>query len=270
MDCLSPAEITARSEEVGYKKATGKMGHTIVAGILAGMFIAIGAVFSLTSIAGLAAGHVPYGIIRFIAGLAFSLGLILVMVAGAELFTGNVMLVSSLLKKKISWLQLFKNWTIIWLANFVWALIVVALVYVGGWYTNGGIGDLAMTVGLHKLDYGFMQAISLGILCNILVCLGVWLAWSGRSTADKVMGIIFPITAFVAGWFEHSVANMFYLPFAYVLKMGGVVAEGVDVSGLTLSNIFIHNLLPVTIGNIIWGAVFLSIAYRYLYSKKSA
>jgi len=119
MDCLSPAEITAKAEEIGYKKATGKIGHTIVAGILAGMFIAIGAVFSLTSIAGLAAGHVPYGIIRFIAGLAFSLGLILVMVAGAELFTGNVMLVSSLLKKKISWFQLFKNWTLIWLANFV-------------------------------------------------------------------------------------------------------------------------------------------------------
>ncbi|AHB41372.1 putative formate transporter 1 [candidate division SR1 bacterium RAAC1_SR1_1] len=269
MDALTPAEITAKAEEVGYKKATGKFSHTLVSGILAGMYIAFGAVFSITSISGLA-GTVPFGIIKFIAGLAFSLGLILVMIAGAELFTGNALLVIARLNKRISGLQMIKNLILIWISNFIGALIVIGLVYVGGWYLfgNGVIGETAMNIGLHKLDYGFMQAVSLGILCNILVCLGVWLAWSGKSTGDKVLGIIFPIIAFVAGGFEHSVANMFYLPFAYLLKISGFAVANVDMSHLTLKYIFVNNLLPVTIGNIIGGAVFVGMAYWWLYGKK--
>ncbi|MDD3262684.1 MAG: formate/nitrite transporter family protein [Candidatus Absconditabacteria bacterium] len=269
MDALSPAEITAKAEEVGYKKANGKFSHTLVSGILAGMYIAFGAVFSITSISGLA-GHIPFGIIKVIAGLAFSLGLILVMVAGAELFTGNALLIISWLNKKISGLQFIKNMILIWSSNFIGALIVVGLVYVGGWYFfgNGIIGETALNIGVHKLDYGFLQALSLGILCNILVCLGVWLAWSGRSTGDKVLGIIFPITAFVAGGFEHSVANMFYLPFAYLLKISGFVVENVDTAHLTLKYIFVNNLLPVTLGNIIGGMIFVGMAYWWLYGRK--
>lgn len=269
MDALTPAEITAKAEEVGYKKATGKFSHTLVSGILAGMYIAFGAVFSITSISGLA-WTVPFGIIKVIAGLAFSLGLILVMIAGAELFTGNALLVIAWLNKKISGLQMIKNLMLIWASNFIGALIVVGLVYVWWWYLfgNGSIGETALNIGVHKLDYGFLQALSLGILCNILVCLGVWLAWSGRSTGDKVLGIIFPITAFVAGGFEHSVANMFYLPFAYILKISGFVVENIDTAHLTLKYIFVNNLLPVTLGNIIGWAVFVGIAYWWLYTKK--
>lgn len=269
MDALTPAEITAKAEEVGYKKATGKFSHTLVSGILAGMYIAFGAVFSITSISGLA-WTVPFGIIKFIAGLAFSLGLILVMIAGAELFTWNALLVIARLNKRISGLQMIKNLILIWISNFIGALIVIGLVYVWWWYLfgNGVIWETAMNIGLHKLDYGFMQAVSLGILCNILVCLGVWLAWSGKSTGDKVLGIIFPIIAFVAGGFEHSVANMFYLPFAYLLKISGFAVANVDMSHLTLKYIFVNNLLPVTIGNIIGGAVFVGMAYWWLYGKK--
>ena len=270
MDCLSPAEITAKAEEVGYKKATGKFWGTAVSGILAGMYIAFGAVFSITSISWLA-GTVPFGLMKVVAGLAFSLGLILVMVAGAELFTWNALLIIALIKRRITLRQSIKNLILIWLFNFIGALIVVALVYVGGRYLmgNGIIGQTALGLGVHKLEYGFMQAFSLGILCNILVCLGVWLAWSGRSTADKVLGIIFPITAFVAGGFEHSVANMFYLPFAYVLKHAGVVSDKLDLSGITLKHIFINNLLPVTLGNIVGWAIFVGMAYWWLYGKNA-
>ena len=269
MDALTPAEITAKAEEVGYKKATGKFSHTLISGILAGMYIAFGAVFSITSISWLA-GHVPFGIIKVIAGLAFSLGLILVMVAGAELFTWNALLIISWLNKRISSLHMIKNLILIWCANFIGALIVVGLVYVWWWYLfgNGIIGETALNIGVHKLDYGFLQALSLGILCNILVCLGVWLAWSWRSTGDKVLGIIFPITAFVAAGFEHVVANMFYLPFAYILKISGFVVENIDVAHLTLKYIFVNNLLPVTLGNIIGWAVFVGIVYWWLYGKK--
>lgn len=269
MDALTPAEITAKAEEVGYKKATGKFSHTLVSGILAGMYIAFGAVFSITSISGLA-WTVPFGIIKFIAGLAFSLGLILVMIAGAELFTWNALLVIARLNKKISGLQMIKNLILIWVSNFIGALIVIGLVYVWWWYLfgNGVVWETALNIWVHKLDYGFMQALSLGILCNILVCLGVWLAWSGRSTGDKVLGILFPIIAFVAGWFEHSVANMFYLPFAYLLKISGFVVANIDMSHLTLKYIFVNNLLPVTLGNIIGWAVFVGMAYWRLYGKR--
>lgn len=269
MDALTPAEITAKADEVGYKKATGKFSHTLVSWILAGMYIAFGAVFSITSISGLA-WTVPFGIIKIIAGLAFSLGLILVMIAGAELFTWNALLIISWLNKKNSGFQMIKNLMLIWCANFIGALIVVGLVYVWGWYLfgNGSIGETALNIGVHKLDYGFVQALSLGILCNILVCLGVWLAWSGRSTGDKVLGIIFPITAFVAWGFEHSVANMFYLPFAYLLKISGFMVENIDTAHLTLKYIFVNNLLPVTLGNIIGWAVFVGMAYWWLHNKK--
>jgi formate transporter len=269
MDALSPAEITSKADDVGYKKATGFLWKSLVSGILAGMYIAFWAMFSITSIAWLA-WSVPFGIIKIIAWLAFSLGLVLVMIAGAELFTGNALLIVSLLNKRISFGQTIKNLTIIWVANFLGALILVGLLTLGGWnfFGNGIIGETLMNIAIHKVEYWFLQAFSLGILCNILVCLGVWLAWSGRSTADKVLGIIFPITAFVAAGFEHSVANMFYLPFAYLLKILWFVPMTIDTSTLTLTSIFAGNLLPVTLGNIVWWAIFVGMAYWYLYHRK--
>lgn len=269
MDALNPAEITSKADETGYKKANGKFTHTLISGILAGMYIAFGAVFSITTIAGLS-WIVPFGIIKLLAWLAFSLGLILVMVAGAELFTWNALLVVTWLNKKITIGQFIKNLILIWGFNFIGALIVVGLVYIWWRYIfgNGIIWETILNIGVHKMDYWFMQAIALGILCNILVCLGVWLAWSGRSTGDKVLGIIFPITAFVAAGFEHVVANMFYLPMAYLLKITWFMVENIDATQLTLKNILLHNMLPVTIGNLIGGAVFVGMAYWSLYGRK--
>lgn len=269
MDALTPAEITDKADEVWYKKANGKISHTLISGILAGMYIAFWAFFSVTSISGLS-GSVPFWIIKVIAWLSFSLGLILVMLAGAELFTWNTLLIVALLNKKITIWKTIKNLILIWSSNFIWALIVVGLLYFWWWHLlwNSVVGDTLVNIGIHKLEYWFFQAFVLGILCNILVCLWVWLAWSWRSTADKVLWIIFPITAFVAAWFEHSVANMFYLPFVYLLKISGFIWSWVNLDVVNLSQIFVHNLLPVTLWNLVWWAVFVGMAYWFLYNKK--
>jgi len=267
MDLFSPADITAKAVEIWEKKAHAKMWDTFVSGILAWCYIALGAMFSITSISWLQ--NLPFGIVKVIAWLAFSLGLILVMVAWAELFTGNALLIISLFKRKITVYEFLRNLFLVYISNFVWALIIVGLLFVAKWYTLSGwiVGTTLANIGIHKLQYGFFQAFSLGILCNILVCLGVWLWYSGRSTTDKVFGIIFPVTAFVAAGFEHSVANMFYLPFTYLFKIFGFWAWTLDFSGVTLYTVFVKNLLPVTLGNIVGWAVFVGISYRYLYLR---
>ena len=265
-EILSPAEITETSSAVGVEKTHKPWYKIAINGILAGMFIGIGAMFSINSISGLEA--LPYGAVKAISGLAFSIGLILVMVAGSELFTGDALIITSRLDKKNSLKERFKNLGIIWIANFVGALILIALLVGAKWYDfdHGGIADTILNLGVKKVHYGRWQALFLGILCNILVCLGVWLSWAGKRLSDKILGIIFPVTAFVACGFEHSVANMFYLPFAYVLKIMGFGGEG--VSDITLGNIFWGNLLPVSIGNLIGGAVFVGLLYWILYHKE--
>ena len=269
MDLLSPAEITAKALDVWEKKAHAKFSTTFVSWLLAWMYIALWATFSITSISWLQ--NVPFGIMKIIAWLAFSLWLILVMIAWAELFTGNALLIIAWLKKKISLGDFFKNLVIVYLSNFIWALLIVFLLYVAQWHLlwNGIVWQTLANIGLHKLHYWFFQAFSLGILCNILVCLWVWLAYSGRSTADKVFGIVFPVTAFVACGFEHSVANMFYLPFTYVFKLIWFGAVAWDASSITLRTIFLGNLLPVTLGNFVWWAIFVGMLYRYLYQRTS-
>lgn len=268
MEALNPNEITAKAEDIWHKKANSKFNHTFLSWILAWMYIALWAVFSITSIAWLAPS-VPFGIIKVISWLAFSLWLILVMVAGADLFTGNALLVIALFKKRISTYKLIKNLSIVYVSNFIWAMIIVWLTYWWWWHLwwDSIIAKTLYGMWIHKLEYSFGQAFFLGVLCNILVCLGVWLAYSGKSVTDKVIGIIFPITAFVAAWFEHSVANMFYLPFAYILKKIGFTMMNVDTSVLTMGNILLKNLLPVTLGNIVWWAVFVGIIYLYLYGR---
>lgn len=269
MSMLSPAEITASAVILWEKKAHAKFWDTCVSGILAWMYIALWATFSITSISGLQ--HTPFGLTKIVAWLTFSLGLILVMIAWAELFTGNALLVIARLKKKISRKSFVKNLTIVYLANFVWALGIVCLLYVAQWHVFGdsSIWYTLTNLVVHKLEYGFRQAFSLGILCNILVCLWVWLAYSGKSTVDKIAGIVFPVTAFVACGFEHSVANMFYLPFVYLLKAFWFVPLVWDLSSVTVYNIFVGNLLPVSIGNLVGWSLFVGVLYRYLYQRSS-
>ncbi len=268
MSSLTPLEITQKASLIWEQKAKNKIWKTVLSSILAGMFIAFGAVFSITSISWLS-WTIPFWITKLIAGVTFSLWLVLVMIAWAELFTGNSLLIISKLDKRISRLEMIKNLTIVRFWNFIWALIVVGLCYLAWRHLFGypAITETISNIWIQKLNHWFIQAICLWILCNILVCLWVRLARSGKRNSDKILWIIFPITAFVAAGFEHSIANMFYLPFAYLLKIFNIIPETINTASITIKNIFINNLLPVTIGNLIWWIVFVGLMYWLIYKK---
>jgi formate transporter len=277
IDALLPVEMAEKAEQLGMKKAGNKALTVFVLAMLAGAFIAAGALFVTSATAGLK-DMVPFGLIRLISGVCFALGLILVVVGGAELFTGNILLVIAFAGRKITLGALLRNWGIVYLGNFVGALATAALMFVGRQYTFGGgaIGLNMLATGEAKTGLEFWQAVALGIMCNAFVCMAVWLTYSARSTTDKIMAIIFPITAFVAAGFEHSVANMYYIPMALFVKDGAGQAffdligkSPADFPHLTWSNFFLVNLLPVTIGNIIGGAVLVGFVYWFVYLRKA-
>jgi formate/nitrite transporter len=256
--------------------------------VLAGGFIAMGAIFATTVSAGSmpvtdAAGTpafttaLPYGVVRLLAGLVFSLGLILVVVGGAELFTGNNLIVMAWASGKVPGRGLLRNWVIVYIGNFVGSVGTAILVFLGRHYTFGGnaVGISALRIGIAKCDLDFVQAVALGTLCNALVCMAIWLTFSARSTIDRIMAIIFPIAAFVAAGFEHSVANMYFIPHALLIKqfdpafMSAVAAQIPNADKLTWTGFFLRNLLPVTIGNIIGGAVLVAAVYWAIFLRKS-
>jgi formate/nitrite transporter len=239
---------------------------------LAGAYIAFGAVFSSVIALGMP-GTWPYGIMKALQGLSFSLGLILVVVGGAELFTGNNLMVIAWLDKKINTLAVFRNWVIVFLGNFVGSIVIALLMIMSRQYlvSNGELGKSILELAILKTSYPFYRALVLGILCNILVCLAVWLSFSGRSTSDKILAIIFPISAFIAAGFEHSVANMYIIPAALFLQTIDPIFTantGILSDSLTWSAFFINNLVPVTLGNIIGGALF--VGFLYFFSLKSS
>jgi formate transporter FocA len=249
--------------------------RTFVLAVLAGAFIALGAMFATTVVAG-AADALPFGVARLLAGLVFCLGLILVVVAGAELFTGNNLIAMAWAERRVSAARLLRNWTIVYAGNLIGALATVVIVFAGGQYEfgDGAIGTSALAIADTKSGLGFGQAIALGMMCNALVCLAVWLTYSARSVTDKILAVIFPITAFVAAGFEHSVANMFFLPMGLLIRDQGssefFAASGVDPGDypdLTLPNAIVDNLIPVTIGNIIGGSVMVGLVYWLVYVK---
>lgn len=265
IDSLLPAEMATRAEYIGVRKAEAPALTTFMLAVLAGAFIALGAVFATTTAAGTSTA-LPFGVSRVLSGLVFCLGLILVIVGGAELFTGNNLIVMAWASGKVSTRALLRNWIVVYVGNFIGAFGTVLLVVISRQYSFGGgqVGAAALGIAGAKLQLGWVQAVALGILCNILVCLAVWLTFSARSTTDRILAIIFPITAFVAAGFEHSVANMYFLPVALMIKAldpAFVVAAGVDISNLTWSSFLFNNLLPVTIGNIIGGSLFVSVVY---------
>jgi formate transporter len=222
-----------------------------------------------------AGGDIPPGIARLLGGLAFSLGLILVVVAGAELFTGNNLMAIAFASRRIRLQALLRAWGVVYLANFVGSLLTALVVYWSGETRNVvGVGQRALDIAATKTSLAFGEAILLGVLANALVCLAVWLALSARSVTDKVFAIIFPVTAFVAAGFEHSIANMYFIPAGLFLKAwapdsfwGAAGATPRDYADLTWSSFFVDNLLPVTIGNIIGGAVLVALVYWYVYRR---
>ena len=265
IDALLPAEMAQRAEATGVRKAaTGTLDLLILA-LLAGAFIGLGAVFATTVAAG-TAGVVPYGIARLLVGLVFCLGLILVIVGGAELFTGNTLIVMAWAGGKVSSRAMLRNWGLVYVGNFVGAVATAAMVFVAGHHTLGGglVGQTTLAIANGKMHFGFVQAVALGMLCNALVCLAVWLTLSARSTMDKIAAIIFPITAFVAAGFEHSIANMYFVPSALFIKQfdpAFAATTTLDLSDLTWRTFLVANLLPVTIGNIIGGGLLVAAVY---------
>ncbi len=269
IDALIPAEMAGRAEKVGVTKVSLPASKMFVLALLAGAFIALGAVFSTIVVTG-AGEMLPYGVTRLLAGLVFCLGLILVVVAGAELFTGNNLIVMAWASRKVGTRALLRNWGIVFAGNFVGAALTAFIMFFTRQYTlsNGAVGQTIFSIANGKMHLDFLQALALGIMCNGLVCLAVWLTYSARTTSDKIIAIIFPITAFVAAGFEHSVANMYYLPVALFIKQfdpAFVASLGLDVSQITWGNFFLHNLLPVTIGNIIGGALLVASVYWFVY-----
>lgn len=212
-DPLLPPAMAAKAEDVGVAKAHLSATSTLLLAFLAGAFIALGAdLFTVvTTDSGLG-----YGTTRLVGGVAFSLGLILVVIGGAELFTGNNLIVMAWASRKISSRMLLRNWTLVYIGNFAGALATAGLVYVSHQWTfdNYQVGQNALLIANRKVNVGFPQAIALGMFCNSLVCLAVWLSYSARSNVDKAVAIVFPITAFVASGFEHSIANMYFIPAA--------------------------------------------------------
>jgi len=273
IDALLPPEMALRAEYLGVRKAEAPLLATFTLALLAGAFISLGAVFSTTVAAG-ASGVVPYGIVRLLAGLVFTVGLVLVIVGGAELFTGNNLIVMAWAGRKVSSRGLLGNWGVVYAGNFVGAIGTVLLVFVSRQYTFGGgsVGTTALATAAAKVDYGFVQALALGVLCNALVCLAVWLTFSARSTIDRIAAIILPIAAFVAAGFEHSIANMYFIPIGLFIKAFDptfTAASGVDVSRLTWQSFLLANLLPVTVGNIIGGAVLVAAVYWFVFLHRS-
>ncbi|MEZ5155286.1 MAG: formate transporter FocA [Solirubrobacterales bacterium] len=277
-DALMPPQIAAKATDVGSAKAGMPTLTMFALAVLAGAFIALGAIFSTTVVAG-TAEVIPFGIVRVLAGLVFCLGLILVVVAGAELFTGNNLISIAWAERKVSTSRLLRNWTIVYLGNLAGALATVALMFLSGQYEfgDGGIGASALAIADAKASLGFGQALVLGIMCNALVCLAIWMTYAARSVTDKILAILFPITAFVAAGFEHSVANMYFLPIGLAIKQWGSdsfwATSGLsasDFTGLTLSNVIVDNLIPVTIGNIVGGSLMVGIVYWLVYVRPNA
>ncbi len=270
-DILSPKEMREKAIQSGITKSKISIPGLLILSVLAGAYIAFGAVFSSIIALGMP-GVWPYGFMKALQGLAFSMGLILVVIGGAELFTGNNLMVMAWLDRKISGISILKNWGIVFIGNFIGSVLVAFLIILSKEYlvSEGSLGKSIVSLAVLKVGFPFFKALILGILCNILVCLAVWLTYSGRSTIDKILAIIFPITAFIAAGFEHSVANMYIIPVAlFLIKFDPafVSQTGIYTNNLTWTSFLVNNLIPVTIGNILGGALFVGFLYYFAYKK---
>lgn len=276
---LDPAEITEKYIEIGYKKANTPAGKLLILSILAGAFIAFAAEGSNMAVHTIES----VGLTKTLAGALFATGLMMVVVTGAELFTGNTLIVVSCLQGKSKWSSLLKNWTVVYFGNFIGSIIIVVFLYLSGQFnfSNGLLGGFTIKTAVYKVGLPFYSAFFMGVLCNWLVCMAVWMAAGAKDITGKLFAIFFPIWLFITSGFEHSIANMYYIP-AGILAKGnqswvdaaaslGVTAHKLE--SLNWSSFVFNNLIPVTLGNIIGGALFVGTAYwlSYIYKgrKKS-
>lgn len=262
--------MAARVESVGVAKAALPLVPTLALGVLAGAFIAFGAMLYTLVVAGAPAGAGP---LRLLGGVAFSLGLILVVVGGAELFTGNNLIAMAWADRRITTRALLRNWLLVYVANFAGAAATAWLVYWSGHFTLGGhaVGAEALRLGIAKIELPFAEAFVRGVLCNVLVCLAVWLSYAARDVAGKILAIVFPIAAFVALGFEHSVANMYLLPAALLAAGDPSVVAAAGLPEARLASLggaaIVRNLVPVTLGNIVGGTVMVALVYYLVYIR---
>lgn len=261
-DAYPPPEIAARVCKVGLAKVNTAVPTMVALAVLAGAFISLGALFyTVTITVGKEGPTLPFGLLRLVGGMAFSLGLILVVVGGAELFTGNNLIAMAWATGCVQTRQVVRNWLCVYLGNLLGAVGTAVLVLLAGVQTlgDGAVGETMVRIARGKIALDPLSAFARGILCNVLVCLAVWLCMGARTVADKILAILFPISAFVACGFEHSVANMFFLPLGLALAAGGPASFSI-VDALS-------NLALVTLGNIIGGTVLVALVYWFIYLR---
>ncbi len=274
IDALLPLEMAEKAERVGVEKTRYDIVSLLALAILAGAFIAFGSLFALVTTAG-AEGFLSYGLVRLLSGMVFSLGLILIIVGGAELFTGNNLMVMACASGRVTAVEMLRAWGIVYVGNFVGSAAIALLVFLAEGYGHGGgaVGAVALASAEAKAAYSGFQALIHGVLANILVCLATWLCFSARSTADRILAIVPPIAAFVAAGFEHSIANMYLFSFALFTKLGAppdfwaaIGKVTADYPHLTLLAT-VTNLVWVTIGNMI-GGVAVGVTYWFIYLRR--
>lgn len=266
-DHLTPAETAAKAEDLGVSKSALPLGQSFALSIMAGAFISMGAMFFLLAVSDAA---LPFAAQRVLGGVLFSLGLLLVVVCGAELFTGNTLMVMTAASKRIRWSAVWKNWVVVFIGNFVGSLVMVGVVYLAGFASmnDGAVGQTIVSVAAGKMTPSWITLFAKGIMCNFLVCLAVWIAYASKTVADKMLGIMLPIAAFVACGFEHCVANMFFLPFGILMATLGVAPSGLDPASVSWAGAA-YNWSATVPGNIVGGAVFVGMMYWIAYRKRA-
>lgn len=271
---IKPAEILDTVVRTGVAKVGGSLAKLTILGFLAGAFIALAAAGSNTAAFNLLMDPDTFGLGKALSGTVFATGLMMVVLTGAELFTGNVLILAAVADRKVNMSQMFRNWVIVYIANFLGTLVIAAAVYYSGQLSGGEsmLGAFTLTVAAGKVSLGFIKAFLLGILCNWLVCIAVWISFSASCITGKIAGMFFPIWLFVTCGFEHSIANMYFIPAGILAKnsesftsLSGLSEEALEA--LTWGAFLTDNLIPVTLGNIIGGGVFVAMAYWLAFRK---
>lgn len=272
---FSPVEMAKIAEDGAVSKATKNQLYSFLSAITAGGFIAIAFVFYTTTQVG--ASEMPWGMAKLIGGLVFSLGVIMCVVFGAELFTSSTLTSVAKASNRITWSQMFRNWAVVYLGNFVGAISIVLLIWFSGQImaAKGQWGLTILNTAQHKIHHEWFEAFCLGVFCNIMVCIAVWMSCSGKSLTDKAFIMMLPIAMFVASGFEHCVANMFMIPMGIAISHFASpefwVAINVDpaqFADLDLYHFIIKNLIPATLGNIVGGVFFIGLMQWFLHIRK--
>ena len=272
---LTPAEIAEYTIEAGVKKATTPSKKVLASAFLAGAYIAFGALGSVGAAYNLLANPETYGLGKMVAGLMFPAGLMFVLIAGADLFTGNILITLAALKKRVTWSQAFKNWALVWIGNLIGGALVAWLVSLSGVFdwSAGLYGGVIVKNAIGKLGFSWGAAIASGILCNWIVCATVWMTYGAKDVTGKVLTGFFGVFLFVCTGYEHCVANMAYFFAGLFAKSNPVYLEAAhktaeEAAKLNITSIFTHNLIPVTIGNILGGAIFVAGVYYFIFVNK--